>query len=34
MGAAFVLTAVTGLMYVRDALRLRADAIKAKSGQS
>lgn len=32
MGAAFVLTAVTGLMYVRDALRLRAEAIRAKSG--
>ncbi len=34
MGAAFVLTAVTGLMYVRDALRLRAEAIRAKSGRS
>ncbi|MCA0294414.1 MAG: CDP-diacylglycerol--glycerol-3-phosphate 3-phosphatidyltransferase [Actinobacteria bacterium] len=32
MGAAFVLTVVTGLMYVRDALRLRAEAIKARSG--
>jgi CDP-diacylglycerol--glycerol-3-phosphate 3-phosphatidyltransferase len=27
MGAAFVLTVVTGLMYVRDALRLRAAAL-------
>ena len=34
MGAAFVLTVVTGGMYVRDAWRLRAEAIKAKSGQS
>jgi CDP-diacylglycerol--glycerol-3-phosphate 3-phosphatidyltransferase len=32
MGAAFVLTVVTGGMYVRDAWRLRAEAIKAKSG--
>ena len=34
MGAAFVLTIVTGGMYVRDAWRLRAEAIRAKSGQS
>ena len=34
MGAAFVLTIVTGGMYVRDAWRLRAEAIKASSGQS
>lgn len=34
MGAAFVLTVVTGAMYVRDAWRLRAAAIRAKSGQS
>ena len=34
MGAAFVLTVVTGAMYVRDAWRLRAEAIKARSGQS
>lgn len=34
MGAAFVLTVVTGAMYVRDAWRLRAEAIKAKSGQA
>ena len=34
MGAAFVLTVVTGGMYVRDAWRLRAEAIKAQSGQS
>ena len=34
MGAAFVLTIVTGGMYVRDAWRLRAEAIKARSGQS
>jgi CDP-diacylglycerol--glycerol-3-phosphate 3-phosphatidyltransferase len=34
MGAAFVLTVVTGGMYVRDAWRLRAEAIKAKSGQA
>ena len=34
MGAAFVLTVVTGGMYVRDAWRLRAEAIKAKSGKS
>jgi len=32
MGAAFVLTVVTGGMYVRDAWRLRAEAIRAKSG--
>jgi CDP-diacylglycerol---glycerol-3-phosphate 3-phosphatidyltransferase len=34
MGAAFVLTVVTGGMYVRDAWRLRAEAIKAKSEHS
>lgn len=30
MGAAFVLTVVTGLMYVRDAWRLRAAALSAR----
>lgn len=35
MGAAFLLTLVTGLMYVRDALRLRAAAqSKRDAGQS
>ena len=32
MGAAVVLTVVTGLMYVRDALRLRAEAVAKGSG--
>lgn len=32
MGAAFVLTVVTGLMYVRDALRLRAESLRTGSG--
>lgn len=35
MGAAFVLTVVTGIMYIRDALRLRAAALaKAKDDAS
>ncbi|PKQ22578.1 MAG: CDP-diacylglycerol--glycerol-3-phosphate 3-phosphatidyltransferase [Actinobacteria bacterium HGW-Actinobacteria-5] len=35
MGAAFVLTLVTGVMYVRDALKLKADAAaKGPGGQS
>jgi CDP-diacylglycerol--glycerol-3-phosphate 3-phosphatidyltransferase len=35
MGAAFVLTVVTGIMYIRDALRLRAAALaKAKDDES
>ena len=35
MGAAFVLTLVTGVMYVRDALQLRAAAVaKGKDGES
>ncbi|MCB0911654.1 MAG: CDP-diacylglycerol--glycerol-3-phosphate 3-phosphatidyltransferase [Propionibacteriaceae bacterium] len=35
MGAAFVLTLVTGVMYVRDALRLKAEATaKGKGDQS
>jgi hypothetical protein len=32
MGAAFVLTAVTGVMYVNDALRLRAAALAKRGG--
>ena len=32
MGAAFVLTMVTGVMYVRDALRLRAAALAKTDG--
>ncbi len=32
MGAAFVLTLVTGVMYVRDALRLRAAALAKGKG--
>lgn len=32
MGAAFVLTLVTGLMYVRDAWKLRAEAIAKGAG--
>jgi CDP-diacylglycerol--glycerol-3-phosphate 3-phosphatidyltransferase len=32
MGAAFVLTVVTGAMYVNDALRLRAAAIAKRAG--
>lgn len=34
MGAAFVLTLVTGVMYIRDALKLRAEAAKGTGGQS
>jgi CDP-diacylglycerol--glycerol-3-phosphate 3-phosphatidyltransferase len=34
MGAALVLTVVTGLMYVRDARRLRAEALRAKGDQA
>lgn len=34
MGAAFLLTLVTGLMYVRDALRLRAAAVAKRDDPS
>ena len=32
MGAAFVLTAVTGVMYVFDALKLRSESVNRNSG--